>query len=314
MIRHLSTFTGIGGASTALRQAEINFETIAISEIDSKPIAMFPFLHENVPPNLGDILKWTKRIPKFVKKVDLMTGGFPCQPFSGMGLKQGFDSPKFKAALALVTAARKLKPKYLLLENVADLLGKNFIVGFKKFMDEFRKLGYVIDISLINPKDYGYIQSRSRIYIAMSRHDMDVWTLPRTLNRVEQKFVQEQDPRDHDHFTILPHRVKMVYGEGTYKNYFGCLCARSIDAHCSRFTWIRTDNKERPGRSPTPSELFQLFGYKNPPKIICYPRKKGYLSLSKVGHCFGNSWHIGHAEQLIRTLPLAIKQQKEKAA
>lgn len=314
MIRHLSTFTGIGGASTALRQAGINFETIAISEIDRRPIAMLPHIHEVVPPNLGDILKWTKRIPKFVNKVDLMTGGFPCQPFSGMGLKQGFDDPKFQAALALVKAAKKLKPKYILLENVQDLLFNTFVVGFNKFLDEFRKLGYVIDISLINPKDYGYIQSRSRIYIAMSRHDVDVWTLPRTLSRVTQKFVQEKKPRDQDHYTIIARRIKRFYGEGPYKDYFGCLCARSIDAHCGRFSWIRTNNKERPGRTPTPSEIFQMFGYKNPPKIKCYSRKKGHVSISTVGHCMGNSWHIGHAEQMLRSMPLAIQQQKEKAA
>ena len=303
MIKHLSLFSGIGGASSALKQANKNFFTIGMSETNPRSERIYREIHGMVGPvNEGDIIAFSNDVERLRfyainEKPDLITGGFPCQPFSLMNLKKKEhleDDVRFQAALAMRKIVNTLQPKYVLLENVSAIMTKTYWPRIKQFLDGFHNYNYIIDQA--NPKDYGYHQSRGRVYILMSRKDVESWT-PGTMVNRKRSFKFDANPPKDQYYVIYPPRVEKDVDRSDPA--FACLAARSCDAHCSRFTWIPERSFHR---SPTPNELFQLFGYKKYPNIKL--KSRGGISRSSIYHGFGNSWHIGHAASHMKTLPI----------
>lgn len=306
IVNHLELFAGLGGASVALSQAGIDHRIVAISENTGtnegrQALQAYRALHGNTPRNIGDITRVSDETWQALHKagIDLVTAGFPCQPFSGMGPRTGIRHPKWQPTLAMLHGLAIVKPKYILLENVATLW-RDHKPTVRWLIRQIEDIGYESDVHVGNPVDMGYVQSRSRLYIAFSRSDVPMWTLPSLKGLdVKQKFVQECDPDPSKFYAITEKRSPRRY-DGTY---FQCLCARSIDAHCGRMTWLDYDGGQ--GRSFTPIELQQLFGYADPRDLEF---KRGGLSRSALGHAFGNSWHVGHASHLLSTLPYTGEQ------
>ena len=116
MVRLISLFSGLGAFEKALTNLEIPFELIAYCEFDKYASKAYSVIH-NVPEsmNLGDITKVDeKTLPT---DVDLVTYGFPCQPFSVAGRQEGFDDSKgrgnlFFDAFAIVHFVILLDEKY----------------------------------------------------------------------------------------------------------------------------------------------------------------------------------------------------------
>ena len=301
IVNHLELFAGLGGASSALSQAGIPHRNVAISEnTDSKEgrgaLQAYRAVHGKVPRNIGNITEVTDETWQALHKagIDLVTGGFPCQPFSGLGARKGTKDPKWTPTLAMLHGLAIVKPKFILLENVATLWTRHKKT-VRWLVRKIEDMGYESDIHVGNPVDVGYLQSRSRLYIAFSRSDMPLWDLPELKGfDVGQRFVQERDPDPSKFYAITKKRSPRRY-DGTY---FQCLCARSTDAHCKLMTWL--DYEDGKARSYTPHELFQLFGYADPRDLEF---KRGVLSRSALAHAFGNSWHVGHASHLLSTLP-----------
>lgn len=326
MIKHLSTFSGIGGASSAIRQAGLKYRTIAISEYAKTPkpfvhtpLKVYKAIHGKVPPNLGilrenTIKSWIKEA-KFLAsedskdgEIDLITGGFPCQPFSGFGKRQGFEDPRFVPARLLHQVVQELQPRYVMLENVKDIITKPFREKLDIYLNWFMLSGYTVTIHVGNPLDMGYIQSRGRVFFIMSRSDLSPkdavtrWKVSTTtdgLPKVKQRF--RYDKIDETQFYKIGKQRAVRFYEDMKR--FDCLCARSVDAHDRRFSWIKYEDS---GRSPTPYEMFQLFGYAKKPKI--HLKQRGGISRANFSYCMGNSWHIGHAAALLKTLPRGKQQ------
>jgi site-specific DNA-cytosine methylase len=302
MIKHLSLFSGLGGATSALKQAGIKHETIAISEVEPKSLKVYKAIHGKVgPANEGDIIAFSKDVDRLKfyttnEKPYLITAGFPCQPFSMMNLKKKADikdDVRYQAALAMRSIVKLLQPPYVMLENVKAITNKNFWPQIKEFLDGF---GYHYLIHFDNPIQYGYHQSRGRNYILMTRPGMPMWNAGNMVNR-KRAFHFDENPDASQFYKIYPTRVKSEVS--ILEPRFGCLAARSCDAHCSRFTWIPYQDGHR---SPTPNELFQLFGYTKYPKLTA--KRSGGIARGSFFHAFGNSWHIGHAASHLKTLPL----------
>lgn len=302
MIKHLSLFSGLGGASSALKQAKKDFETLAISEVDPRSLAVYKAIHGYTPYNEGNIIDFSndaKRLRFYTTNEipDLITGGFPCQPFSLLNLKKKEhleDDERYQAALAMRKIVNIVQPKYVMLENVKSTTNKKYWPHVKAFLDGFTNYNWITDAA--NPIDYGYHQSRGRVYFLLSRKDQPIW-FPGTMVKRKRKFKFSNEPNESEFFRIFPPRVKKEVDKTDPS--FACLAARSCDAHCGRFTWIPDRGFHR---SPTLNELFQLFGYAKKPKIAL--DKSLGLSRSAIYHAFGNSWHIGHAASHIATLPL----------
>ena len=134
MIKVFEAFSGIGTQRMALRNIGVEHEVVAIAEIDKFAINSYEAIHGETN-NLGDISKIkTEDIPDH----DLFTYSFPCQDISvagkGLGLDEGSDTRS-----GLLWECQKViavkKPKYLLLENVKNLVGKKHKHNFDKWLE-----------------------------------------------------------------------------------------------------------------------------------------------------------------------------------
>jgi DNA (cytosine-5)-methyltransferase 1 len=294
-LRVVSLFAGIGGAEQALRQAEIQYDLLAWSEIASQAIKTYEAFWGEAEKNRGDILKMST---EGLTDVDLITGGFPCQPFANFGLQAGFDDPRFLAALEVVRVVKEIMPKYIFLENVAAILTKKFKVGITEYFGLFEALGYRTSIHRGNPKDFGALQSRTRVYIAFSRADVPMWTLP-SIEEIpfeQQTFIVDSNAdTDKNCFTIPDRFVKVVYGEPD--QHFQCITRKGVASYCKRHSWIKHGEGYR---SYTPQEFFQLFGWDRSIEVAL---TRGGVSRTGLSFGFGNSWHVGHAAHLLRSMP-----------
>lgn len=161
VIRVFEAFAGYGGASYALKKAKIPFETIGFSENDKFAIELYEKNHPGVI-NFGDITQINvNEIPDF----DLFTGGFPCQPFSTVGLGQGEEDTRGTLFHDIIRICEAKRPKHILLENVRGLRTNRHGKTFETIIKKLNRLGYDVVAELMNSKDYGIPQNRDRIWI-----------------------------------------------------------------------------------------------------------------------------------------------------
>lgn len=158
-------FAGYGGATFGLRRAGIHHNVIGYSEVDNDAIDLY---HYNFPdiPNFGDITQLDPNDPTF-PDFDLFTGGFPCQPFSTVGKRQGVEDERGRGTLFgdIIRICEIKQPRYILLENVKGLLTGKMKSTFKIILDELHRIGYDTRYAVLNSKDYGIPQTRERLWI-----------------------------------------------------------------------------------------------------------------------------------------------------
>jgi DNA (cytosine-5)-methyltransferase 1 len=182
-LRLIELFSGIGSQTQALTNIGIAHKVVAISEIDKYAIQSYEAMH-GIANNLGDIRK-IEELPD----ADLWTYSFPCQDISvagkGAGIKEGTRSGLlFEVERLLRVASEKgTLPKYLLLENVKNLVSKKFKADFDKWLDFLGDLGYTNYWKVLNAKDYGIPQNRERVFCVSIRgkHEPFVFPKPKKL-------------------------------------------------------------------------------------------------------------------------------------
>lgn len=167
-IKLFEAFAGYGGASFGLKRSKIPFKTVGYSEIDKFAIQ---FYENNHPPtkNFGDI---TKIDPKDIPDFDLFTGGFPCQPFSQVGLGLGEDDTRGTLFHDIIRICKAKQPKHILLENVKGLKTSRHGKTLETIKKKLSELGYEVVTSLINSKHHGIPQNRERIWIYGFKGDL----------------------------------------------------------------------------------------------------------------------------------------------
>lgn len=160
-MRFGSLFSGIGGLDLGLERA--GMECVWQSEIDphcSRVLAK----HWPNTPNLGDIngIEW-ERVPA----VDVICGGYPCQPFSYAGHRNGADDPRHLWP-RFFDAIRILRPRFALLENVPGHLS----LGFGQVLADLASIGYDTQWDCIPAASVGAPHRRDRVFVIASRSDM----------------------------------------------------------------------------------------------------------------------------------------------
>jgi DNA (cytosine-5)-methyltransferase 1 len=162
-MRVLELFAGYGSQALALENLGIEF-TSDISEIDKYAIQAYNQLHGDTH-NWGDITKIDEtKLPYY----DLITYSSPCQDFSVAGLQKGGDAGSGTRSSLLWECERiirAVKPKYLLMENVKNLVGKKHIHNFISWLQVLEMMGYQNYWQVLNAKDYGVPQNRERVFV-----------------------------------------------------------------------------------------------------------------------------------------------------
>ena len=167
-LKVLELFGGIGACSKALEKLGIEYEIADYVEIDKYAVKSFNAMHNtNFEPQ--DITKWDKDI-----EVDLVMHGSPCQDFSLAGLQAGGDEGSGTRSSLMYETLRivkKLKPKYVIWENVKNLLSKKHRHNFDSYLEIMESLGYKNYYQVLNAKDYGIPQNRERVFTVSIRND-----------------------------------------------------------------------------------------------------------------------------------------------
>jgi len=170
MLKVLELFGGIGACSKALERLNIEHEIVDYVEIDKYAVKSFNAIHNtNFEPQ--DITTWDKDID-----VDLIMHGSPCQDFSLAGKQAGGDKDSGTRSSLLYETIRivsKLKPKYVIWENVKNVISKKHKHIFNDYLDKMKQLGYTNYYQVLNAKDYGIPQNRERVFTISIRNDFD---------------------------------------------------------------------------------------------------------------------------------------------
>lgn len=166
-MKYISLFSGIEAASVAWKP--LGWEPVAFSEIAPFPSAVLAHRFPDVP-NLGDMTKvdWSE----YAGRADLVCGGSPCQSFSVAGLRRGLDDPRGNLALEYLRAVDRIRPKWVVWENVPGVLSSNGGRDFGAFLGGLGQLGYgwayrVLDAQYVRVQPYprAVPQRRRRVWV-----------------------------------------------------------------------------------------------------------------------------------------------------
>lgn len=192
-IKFIDLFAGIGGIRKGFEDK--NTECVFSSEWDKYAAQTYEANYGEKPH--GDI---TKINEKDIPDHDILLAGFPCQPFSNIGKRQGFaHETQGTLFFDVLRILKEKRPQAFLLENVKGLVnhdkGNTFKVIQKSLSEE---LGYTIYHKVLDAQDFGLPQRRERIIIVGFRPDLDVtdFQFPKGSNkRVPVKDILESNPK-----------------------------------------------------------------------------------------------------------------------
>jgi DNA (cytosine-5)-methyltransferase 1 len=157
-VRFFDLFAGIGGFRLGMERA--GHECVGSCEIDK-------YCRETYKKHFGEYPKYrdVKSInPKELPDFDILCAGFPCQPFSYSGTRNGFNDTRGTLFFEITKIAREKQPLYLFLENVRGLLSNNKGRTFRTILTELDELGYDVEWNLYNSTNFTP-QERERVII-----------------------------------------------------------------------------------------------------------------------------------------------------
>ena len=176
-ITFIDLFAGIGGFHLAFHN--LGAKCVFVSEWDEPARKTYKANFEKIEPHIfapenidklfaGDITKVeAKDIPDF----DILTGGFPCQPFSQAGLKKGFNETRGTLFFDIARIIKEKQPQAFFIENVRGLLNHNNGETFKTIKKVIEKdLGYSFYHKVIFASDFGVPQRRPRLFMVGFRN------------------------------------------------------------------------------------------------------------------------------------------------
>lgn len=217
MIKILELFGGIGACSKALERLGIEYKVVDYVEIDKYAVASFNALHNtNYEPQ--DIRMWNKELD-----VDLIMHGSPCQDFSLAGKQAGGDKDSGTRSSLMYETIRiveKLKPKYVIWENVKNLISKNHIHNFKEYIKTMEYLGYDNFYQVLNAKDYGIPQNRERVFTVSIRKELGIdYKFPKK-QELKIKLKDLLDENVDESFYLSDERIKKIAHWNAYQKPF----------------------------------------------------------------------------------------------
>lgn len=193
-MRILDLFAGIGGFSLAAHW--VGWETAAFVELEKFPQQVLAKNFPNVPI-YGDIKEFVyEREQERIGTVDLICGGFPCQPFSSAGKRNGTNDDRYLWP-EMLRVIREVKPAWVVGENVAGLLSMDGGAVFEEICTSLEDEGYTVQSFVLPAISVGAPHRRDRIWIVAHSERCDARRASRQLQAEDgRERVQQGKPMD----------------------------------------------------------------------------------------------------------------------
>jgi len=175
-----SLFAGVGGIDLAFQN--VGFKIEWANEIDNKACETYSknFKHKIICDDIKNLKT------ENLSKIDILTGGFPCQAFSIAGHQKGFSDDRGSLVFELLRIVKDLEPRVLFLENVKNLKSHQQGKTLKHIINAIEKLGYKVKYQVMNTCEYSNIpQNRERVYIVCFKNESDYnnFEFPKKVNK-----------------------------------------------------------------------------------------------------------------------------------
>lgn len=262
-------FSGIGGFHIAA--TNLGHEVVFACDIDRD--ARKAYQHNFGLAPLGDIKELR---PDEVPDHDLLLAGFPCQPFSIIGNREGFKDPRGSLFFDLLRFIEAKAPRAIVLENVKQLATADNGSVIRRILSELESLGYSTSYKVLNALDFGLPQKRERtIIVASNETDLRGWRWPEGGSPMRPlATILESDP-DPKHFVSQSIKDKrrlvhtapsspMIWHENKGGNVSSHEWSCALRAGAS-YNYLLVDGVRR----PTPRELLRLQGFPDDWEIVC---------------------------------------------
>lgn len=219
--RMISLFSGCGGLDLGFTKA--GYSVVWANDFDSDAQAVYNL---NLGKNKHEVEIDTRDILTVgvdeIPDGDILTAGFPCQPFSNAGNRKGVHDSRgmlYKECLRII---EKKKPKVIVFENVKGLLSTRYIDGrnlakvIVQDLSDIGDIGYNVgEPHLVNASDYGVPQNRHRVLFVGIRKDLNkTFTFPDKLSKdnltVGDVLGQPQDVPNQVHWELSPQALEMI--------------------------------------------------------------------------------------------------------
>jgi len=169
-VKIATMFSGIGAIEHAFERLNIKSEIIFACDND-KYVRQSYFANYEISES-----RWHDDVReidggKYRGKIDLLVGGSPCQSFSMVGKRRGFEDTRGTLFYEFARVVKESQPKVFIFENVKGLVNHDGGNTFKIIKETFKELGYRFKYRLLNSKDFGIPQHRERIFVVGFRDD-----------------------------------------------------------------------------------------------------------------------------------------------
>jgi len=196
-IRFIDLFCGVGGfryaATQAAEELGISAHCVFSSDIDKDCQDVYARNFNERPT--GDI---TQILPNEIPDHDLLLAGFPCQPFSIIGNKKGFEDTRGTLFFNIASILGEKRPKAFVLENVKQLKGHDSGRTLKRIIETLVSLDYFTTYRVFNARDFGLPQNRERIFIVGWKGDLDFrWPMTNVPMTPLSKILENNVPQDY---------------------------------------------------------------------------------------------------------------------
>lgn len=299
-------FSGTGAFSKVAEKYGMNVVFANDYEPNSKKIYDLNFNHKLT---LGDINEIDL---KDIPKMDLLTGGFPCQPFSISGEKKGFEDVRSNVFFKIMEIIKEYKPRFVILENVKNLTSHDKGNTFMTIQSQIEYLDYKIKYKILDTKKITNIpQNRERIYIVCFRDDSDYnkFSFPEETKEMKQiKDILEEKVDDKyyysDRYKVWDKVKAAVVKENTVYQYRRHYIRENKNNVCPTLTANMGTGghnvpliKDKKGiRKLTPRECARLQGL---PDTYKFPEK---MSDNKLYKLMGNAVTVNVVDKLFEQL------------
>ena len=309
-IKYIDLFCGIGGFRVAAMQVfekrGIKSECVFSCDIDQYAREAYYANFGEYPA--GDI---TKIESDSIPEHDLLFAGFPCQPFSIIGHKKGFEDVRGTLFFDVARILDAKKPKGFILENVKQLATHQNGYTLERILETLREIGYFVDWKVLNALDYGLPQKRERVFIVGSRQPIDFmffWSNQK-IERVPLSEILETDvdPKYYASEYIQDRRRQRHQSKHNpsiwHENKAGNICSYPYSCALragASYNYLLVNGERR----LTPREMLRLQGFPDSYKIA--------VSESQTRKQAGNSVPVNLVRAVLESLLMKLTEAESR--